>query len=753
MRRVSIPISRISRKIEFRKKSGFLPLFFYLGPGVKELTGIVSDITFRNEDNGFTVMRVDAEGQDGDVTCVGIVPTVEGGTSVRLQGEWILHAKFGRQFDIKSFDIVRPTTRKAIHKFLCSGLIDNIGDSRARKIVDHFGERTLEVLDEHPEELCQIPGIGRKISERITHAWQKQRAVRYLVIFLQEFGVSVNLAAKIHKAYGARAQEVISTNPYALIDDIRGVGFKRADAIAQKLDYQHDSYKRIRAGLVFTCQEAVGAGHCYLPSAELIRLAAELLEVSHAQVEAVLADVVATGDLVDENGCIYGKPAYIAESSVAEQIRNRLTVAAASRETLTHDIAKWLSAYSIRHGWKGDPRQLEAITAALHNAAFLLTGGPGTGKTTILRVIVAYLREKNVSVTLAAPTGRAAQRMGTLSGLEAQTIHRLLEFKPGGNGFEFQRNQKNPLDADTVIIDEVSMIDLFLMRSLLLALKRDTRLILVGDNNQLPSVGAGNVLTDLISSGVFPHVNLTTVFRQAAQSRIVTSAHEIISGQLPQYRNDLHDNCFFMTEQDPQRCLQTIVNLVENRLPGRYGFDAISDIQVLAPMHRGILGTISINQVLREVLNPHGAKLARGETVYRTGDKVMQIRNNYDLGVFNGDIGYVVDIIDSTMLTIEFPGQVVHYGSRELDDIVHAYCISIHKSQGCEFRAVVIPVMPQHYIMLQRNLIYTALTRAREFCVFIGSPRALSMAVFNNQAVNRYSRLSQKLVTSPQQRD
>jgi exodeoxyribonuclease V alpha subunit len=714
---------------------------------MENITGIVADVTFRNEDTGFAVVRIQSDTVPLPIICVGNMPSLEKGESVVVQGTWQTHPRFGRQLSVERYQVTRPTTPRALIALLSSGLFSSIGQSRAEKIVGRFGLATLDILDKSPEKLREIPGIGARTVEKIRDGWNHQRSIREIMLFLQQFGVSVNLAAKIHTAYGDKARDVISQNPYALINDIWGVGFKKADAVARHLGYEQESYRRIKAGLLFCLQEALGDGHLYLPRQELVEKATQVLAVSKELCVFSLDQCIQAKDIIEESDAIYLPLSFTVENAAAAMLRQRI-----ARESVPdaacskNQVEKWLASYCIRTGWQGDPKQVQAVVESLDNQIFVLTGGPGTGKTTTLQVIVSFLREQNRVVALAAPTGRAAQRMGTLAGLAAQTIHRLLEFRPGKGGYFFTRNGKNPLDADVVILDEVSMVDIFLFRALLAALRPRTRIIFVGDSNQLPSVGPGNVLADCIASGKIPHVNLTTIFRQAAKSTIVRAAHQIIAGRIPSFENGRGDNCFFINEDDPDRCLATIVDLVASRLPKKYGFDPIADLQVLSPMHKGTLGTLNINTVLQNALNPARAALTRGERKFCAGDKVMQVRNNYDSDVFNGDIGCIAEIIDEASLVVDFGGTRVAYDARNLDELVHAYCISIHKSQGCEFKAIVIPLMTQHYIMLQRNLIYTALTRAREICVFVGMPQALTIAVNNDNALRRYSRLGDRLL-------
>lgn len=705
-----------------------------------KLQGLVTDIVFQNIDSGFTIIHLKAESSE-KLTCVGVMPTIASGETVIVNGEWVIHKKFGKQFDVKSYEIVRPTTIEGITMLLSSGIISNIGPVRAKSIIDTFGLSTLEVLDNQPNRLLEVSGIGPKSFERIKDAWEKQKHLRCLILFLQGYGVSTNLIYKIYKTYGLEAQKKISENPYSLVEDVWGIGFIKADQIAQKMGFSHDSYKRIRAGLVFIMQEASGDGHAFLPYNELATKAAEVLEVKSELTTYSLDHAIEAKLFIKEESHVYLPIYYYAERYVANAIKSRILYQ--SNRYDNGYLELWINTYEKNNSWKADPLQSNAIKDAINSSLFLLTGGPGTGKTTILKAIVSFFKEHNKKILLAAPTGRAAQRMSTVANLTAQTIHRMLEFRPSEKGFTFAKNENNPIDADVIIIDEVSMIDLLLMRSLLLSVKNSTKLILVGDYNQLPSVGAGSVLSDLIASNKIFHVNLSTVFRQAAESRIVTAAHEIIHGTVPRFQNKIMDNCFFMVKEDPQECLDTILDLAANRLPRKFKYEPINDIQVLSPMHNGLLGTEILNINLQKKLNENHKKIIKGQNSFFLGDKVMQIRNNYDMGVFNGDIGNIIDIIDEDSLLVNYDGKKVNYGYRDLEEIVPAYCISIHKSQGCEFKAVILPVVTQHYMMLQRNLIYTALTRAKEMCILIGTLKALSIAIKNNDALQRNSRLNE----------
>jgi exodeoxyribonuclease V alpha subunit len=717
------------------------------------LQGAVSAITFQNDDNGYTVLQIQIEGEIQPVTCVGTMPTVSEGESLKAEGSWEEHRRFGRQFNVERYEIIRPATVPGITRLLGSGLIAGIGPVRAKIIAERFGLATLDILDNDPDRLREVRGIGPKTLKSIRESWQRQRHIRDLVLFLQQIGAPAapGLAARIYKAYGPSAKEKISADPYALLDDVWGVGFIRADRIAQKLGFKHDSYKRIRAGLMYALSEAAsGEGHSFLPARQCVEKTSELLGVPGELVLYALDHTIASSQLVRENDLIYLPSFYDAEKKVADFFRKKNAVGlspAADGTRSREQIMQWLDEYRRRTGWQADPKQSEAILTAVTQPLMLLTGGPGTGKTTTLQVIVSYFRSERKNVVLAAPTGRAAQRMGNLAGLAAQTIHRLLEFKGGPEGFRFLRNENNLIAADVLIIDEMSMIDILLMRSLLSAVPPSTKLILVGDSNQLPSVGAGNVLADLITCGRIRHAHLTTIFRQAASSRIVTAAHEIIAGEVPLFTNTPTDDCFFIIQNDPESCVETIVDLVSRRLPARYGFDPVLDIQVLSPMHKGPLGTANLTAMLqRELIAKHRTSERESPVKFLPGDKVLQVRNNYDLGVFNGDIGIITAVDDDGCVSVCFNGMAVRYAARELDELVPAYCMSIHKSQGCEFKAVIVPLATQHYILLQRNLIYTALTRARQLCIFVGTVKALSIAVRNDRAVKRYSSLAKRLM-------
>jgi exodeoxyribonuclease V alpha subunit len=711
-----------------------------------KLSGVAGKITFRNDTNGFTVLQLKEQSASLPVTCIGIMPSVNNGEHISVEGEWQTSKKFGKQFAVQTYNIVQPDTIDGIKKFLLSGILSNVGPVRTEAIVDKFGLDTLSILDSAPQRLLEVNGIGKKTLDKIKESWHQKRYLKNLILFLAQHDISTSLAVKLSKIYGTDAQRKVTENPYVLISDVRGVGFIKADQIAQKMGYSRESVHRIKAGLLFTLQESLKDGHSCYPRDELIALAVPLLDVDKEKVVYSLDDMVAVGSVVQDQEYVYVPAFNAAEKYIAKNIKSRNDYFKGKRRgTTAQSIDTWIKQYQERNSWTGDLIQIKAIATAVVSPLFLCTGGPGTGKTTILKVICAYFSESGCRVALAAPTGRAAERMTFCTGIEAKTIHRLLGYNAGSDDLVFQKNEANPLETDVVIIDEVSMIDLLLMRSLLAAVPLSAHIILIGDNKQLPSVGPGNVLSDLISSQIIPHVHLQTVFRQAAQSRIVTAAHEIIKGIIPVFQNLSEENCFFVSKQDPEESVEYIVDLVSRRLPEKYYLDPIRDIQVLSPMHKGLLGTMHLNNTLQVALNTRKRKLVWDGVQFIEGDKVMQIKNNYENGVFNGDIGIITRIIDDNSLSVKFHDTEVEYTTSSLDEIQPAYCMSIHKSQGCEFKAVVIPVSTQHYIMLQRNLIYTALTRAKSVCVLIGTPNALSIAVRNDKALRRYSQLASRL--------
>lgn len=707
----------------------------------------VISIVYQNEETGYTVLRIQTPESVLPITAVGTMPSVNKGMVLTLEGTWEQHKQYGKQFAVKTFTIDKPTTRDGIVAFLTSGIIANVGPVRAEKIVDAFGTETLEILDTQPERLLEISGIGKKSVKKFIDEWKSKEHIRKLMLFFKEYDVTLGMVHKLYKKYGNEAQEKISRNPYILCEDISGIGFIKADAIAQKMGLSHDSYKRIRAGILYAMSESGQDGHICMPIDELADKTTGLLGVPVDKVHFSISHLLDIKLLVKDNGFVYLPLYYSAEQAIAHNIADRI-FEAKKFGNVSFALEDWIDTYEKTNGWKCDGLQKKALHELLRSQVLLLTGGPGTGKTTVLKMVVALFEHLKKTVKLAAPTGRAAQRMYETTGRKALTIHRLLEYSPRKNDDDalFSVNEQNPLDADIVIIDEVSMIDLLLMYHLCKGVRKETRILFVGDSDQLPSVGPGNVLSDLIRSGMLPFICLTTVFRQAASSRIVSAAHEINSGVVPVFCNGKEENCFFIGEDDLEKALDLMVSLVSKRLPETYHLHPLSEIQVLSPMHKGVLGTENINRVLQNVYHQSTDTHLRGRRhTYFTGDKVLQIKNNYENNIFNGDIGFVKEIHGDEGMLVDFGGNIVAYDIDMTDDLVPGYCISIHKSQGSEFRAVVLPVSTQHFIMLQRNLIYTAITRARQICIMIGSPKALSIAVRNSKAAVRYSQLSDKI--------
>jgi len=717
-------------------------------PPLQVLEGTIERFTYRNEENGYTVARLQPRGKPYEVTAVGNLAGAAVGELVCLRGYWRSHPEYGRQFEVHSFSVQLPATIEGIRKYLGSGLIKGVGPASAGRIVDAFGARTLEVIENEPERLCQVPGIGPKRAESIRRGWEEQKQIKEIMIFLQGQGIGAGLAVRIYKHYGSQALDVVRTDPYRLAEDVYGIGFKTADKIARALGAPLDSPERIQAGLRHVLSTFCDEGHCFATEPPLVTRAAELLGVAAAACQEQLAQLVARAALVADGEAIYLPPFHQAEVSVGRKLRLLQTSARDRLEQFRSiDWARAFAWLQEQSALTLAPSQMQAVRMALTEKVSILTGGPGTGKSTIVGSLIALLRARRGSVLLAAPTGRAAKRLSEATGHEARTIHRLLEFNPGAER-AFLRDRDNPLDADLIIVDEASMIDILLMNHLLRAIEVGSHLLLVGDVDQLPSVGPGNVLRDLIASGVIPVTRLTTIFRQAAGSAIVTNAHRINAGELPFTSRAIGD-FFLFKEADPQRAADLVLDLVARRIPARFGFDPHSDIQVLSPMHRGPAGVGELNRRLQERLNPPTdgrAEIAHGPRTFRVGDRVMQVRNNYDKHVFNGDLGRVEAIdLEERTLTVDFDGERVEYDFLQLDELAHAYAVSVHKAQGCEFPAVVIPLLTQHYLMLQRNLLYTAVTRARQLVVLVGSPKAVAMAVHNHRIARRNTRLAVRL--------
>lgn len=704
-----------------------------------KLRCVVERITFQNAENGYSVMKVKVKGFDDLVTLVGNLLEVPAGAVLLCEGEWRVDKRYGQQFQCETWEEVMPATAYGIEKYLGSGLVKGIGPKFAKLIVGHFGTDTIEVIETDIERLYEVPGIGKKRVEKIRESWEKQKDIKNVMLFLQGFGVSTAYAAKIYRQYGKESIDNVKENPYRLADDIWGIGFKTADGIARKMGYEMNDERRLRSGLIYTLNQLADEGHCYAEEEQLIATAKQLLEADEECIRTAMTHAIETEDLMLDGTAIYLPPFYYAECGTA----NRLSTLVHRKEvgpifTVRFDLAKLQRETGIEY----DEVQVEAIRQAIASKVMVLTGGPGTGKTTTTKAIIAALQSAGMRILLAAPTGRAAKRMSEATGMEAKTIHRLLEYNPQDG---YKRNDENPLEGDALIVDECSMIDIILMNNLTKALPTTMRLVLVGDIDQLPSVGAGNVLRDIIDSGVIPVVRLTRIFRQAQSSRIVMSAHAINRGCFPDISNGQHTDFFFMKQEEPEKVAETIVSLVRDRLPKAYRQPA-ANIQVLTPMQRGVVGAANLNMALQQALNYNTAALVRGGYTYKEGDRVMQLRNNYDKDVYNGDLGYVhsVDMEERT-LTVDFDGQLVEYEASELDELTLAYATTIHKSQGSEYPIVVMPVLMTHYVMLQRNLIYTGITRAKKICVLVGQTKALAYAIHNMKVLKRNTRLKERL--------
>ena len=711
------------------------------------LAGLVERVTFHNSENGFCVLRARARGHRDLVTVVGHAATISAGEWITASGEWINDRIHGQQFRAKFLKTSAPTSIDGIERYLGSGMIRGIGPVYAKKLVGAFGEKVFDTIEAEPERLREVTGIGPVRAKCITDAWAEQKVVREIMVFLHEHGVGTARAVRIYKTYGADAVQVMTENPYRLARDIHGIGFKTADAIAMNLGIEKTAMIRARAGISFALTEAMDEGHCGLPIEALIPLAEKLLEVPpeliRTAVDLEMSDGAVIADHVGETPCVFLAGLHRAERIIADRLVRLLS---GSLPWPRIDPDKALPWVEQRIGLVLAASQKTAIRLALTSKVLVITGGPGVGKTTIVNSILQVLSAKSVKLLLCAPTGRAAKRMTEATGFEAKTIHRLLEVDPKGGGFK--RGSDYQLDCDLLIVDEASMVDVMLMQALLKALPDDAALLIVGDIDQLPSVGPGQVLADVIASGVVPVVRLTEVFRQAAQSQIITSAHTINHGSIPDLsKPEGNSDFYFVQVDDPETAVLRIIDLVKRRIPQRFGLNPIRDIQVLCPMNRGGVGARSLNIELQATLNPaRDRKVERFGWTFAPGDKVMQIENDYDRDVFNGDIGYITGVDpDSGELAVSFDGRSVTYGFGELDTLVPAYAVTVHKSQGSEYPAVVMPIMTQHYAMLQRNLLYTGITRGKRLVVLIGQKKAVAIAVRNVSGRRRWSKLDERL--------
>ena len=704
--------------------------------------GLVDRVTFHNSENGFCVLRVKARGQRDLITLIGHAAMISAGEFVQASGAWVNDRTHGVQFRASFLKATAPTTVEGIEKYLGSGMIRGIGPVYAKKLVRAFGESVFDIIEQEPGRLREVTGIGPKRAGRITAGWADQKVIREIMLFLHSNGVGTSRAVRIYKTYGVDAVRLISENPYRLARDIRGIGFRTADQIAAKLGIEKTAVIRVRAGVSFALTEAMDDGHCGLPEGELVPLTQKLLEVPEDLITTALALEIQEGTVIadDLDGCrcVFLAGLYRAEREVAERLRT-LAVGDPPWPQINADKAiPW-----VERGTKMAlaESQKEAIRLALGAKVLVITGGPGVGKTTLVNSLLKILLAKTVGIELCAPTGRAAKRLSESTGRDARTIHRLLETHPRTGSF--RRNEENALDCDLLVVDETSMVDVPLMRALLRALPDRAALLLVGDVDQLPSVGPGQVLADVIASGAMPVVRLTEVFRQAAESRIIVNAHRINQGLMPSLTPIEGGDFYFVDAADAEEGIQKLLAIVQERIPKRFGFDPIGGIQVLCPMNRGGLGARSLNIELQNALNPPGEiRVERFGWTFCPGDKVMQVENDYDKDVYNGDLGMVSRIdMEESEVSVEFDGREVIYGFGDLDELVLAYATTIHKSQGSEYPAVVIPLSTQHYPMLQRNLVYTGVTRGKRLVVLVGQRKALAIAVKGARARRRWSKL------------
>jgi exodeoxyribonuclease V alpha subunit len=714
--------------------------------------GLIERITYYNEETGFVVAKLQEKGKRELTTIVGSLSAINQGESLKLVGRWVHSKKFGEQFQVDNYEVTVPATVHGIKRYLGSGLIKGIGPIMADRIVKKFGLDTLDIIEKAPERLSEIYGIGPTRIGMIKKAWGEQREIKEIMIFLQGHGVSAAYSAKIFKQYGNRSIELVKENPYRLAQDIRGIGFITADKIAKNIGIDPNSLIRAKAGVIYVLNELTEEGNVYYPEKGLVKKAMEVLKVDQDIVTKAIAELSMEKEIfLEENNTegdqkgVYLAPFYLSEMGIAEGLRRLKDPPTNIRPIHPEKAVEWVQQ---KLHIELAEKQKEAVLSAASSKVLIITGGPGTGKTTIITAILRIFQQLRLRIFLAAPTGRAAKRMTEATDWEAKTIHRLLEYSPKKGGFK--KDQDDPLEADVIIIDETSMVDTLLMYYLLKAIPSQAHLIMVGDVDQLPSVGPGNVLRDMIDSGLFTVVRLTEIFRQTQESMIVVNAHRVNRGEFPILKNGEKKeptDFYFIQEEDPEKILNRILSLCSERIPERFGFHPIRDIQVLTPMHKGSIGVTNLNIELQKKLNPDQFGITHGGRTFRLHDKVMQVINNYDKEVFNGDIGWVsrIDQEDREMI-IDFDGRLITYDFSELDEVVVAYAISVHKSQGSEYPVVILPVTTQHYLLLQRNLIYTGITRAKKLVVLIGTKKALAIAIKNNKPQLRFTQLSRRLV-------
>lgn len=709
---------------------------------METIQGTIEKIVYRNEENGYVIAKISVDKNEEKLaTIVGNMASVNVGETCELKGEWINNPKYGWQFSFSDYQLILPTSLLGVKRYLSSGLIKGVGTVTADRIVKQFGNKTLEVLENDLQRLTEVEGIAEKRVEMISKSWEEHKEIKRVMIFLQSYQITTGYAVKIYKTYGNKAIEKLRENPYRLVDDVSGIGFKIADRIAQNMGIEATSPARIKAGIKYILNELANQGHCYALNDEIIKGGSELLEVEESLFEKALNVLRNNQEVIVEEDRVWLPLYYFAELGVSKKLIELLNF---PQQLININVQKKIKYLEKEYRFSFAEEQKDAINKVLLNRVLVLTGGPGTGKTTTTLGLIELFEELKLKIVLAAPTGRAAKKISETTGKKAKTIHRLLEYSPkSGN---FTKNSENPIKTDVIILDEVSMIDILLMSSLLKAVSPGTTLILIGDVDQLPSVGPGNILKDIIDSETIPVVRLTRIFRQDQRSLIIVNAHRVNEGKYPVLKGERERDFYFMEEEDPQVAAQEIINLCTVRLPSKYKIDPVDDIQVLSPMYKGEVGADNLNHCLREALNSKGKEIKYGNHSFRVNDKVMQIKNNYDKEVFNGDMGRIKNIdTEEHILEVNFYGKKVCYDFSELNELVLAYAITVHKSQGSEYRIVIIPVMTQHYLLLQRNLLYTGITRAKEMVILVGTKKALWIAIKNNKTFHRNTSLKERL--------
>ncbi len=719
-----------------------------------KLKGTVERVVYRNPDNDYIIARFKSEESQEMVTIVGQSIDTQPGERLEVKGRWVRNKKYGNQFEIESIEVLVPATVEGIEKYIGSGLIKGIGPAMAKKIVEKFKLDTLKILDMSPGKLSKVEGFGSKRIALVKNEWQKQKDIRNVMIFMQSYGISNNCSVKIYNIYGKEAVSVIRSNPYKLIEDVSGIGFKTADKISHNLGIEKDSIFRIKSGILYILNEITNAGNCYYPLEELISIAINLLEVEIVQIEKGLSVLEAEKkiEIIDKNNIkrVYLKSIYEDEKYVCEKLKQLKDFKRKNENEILNlsdsELTERIENISFENKIELDEIQIDAIKKSITEKILVITGSPGTGKSTILNIVIKFFQQQNKKVLAAAPTGRASKRLSETSSIEAKTIHRLLKYQPKIN--RFLKNEQDQLDADLVIIDEASMLDIKLFKNFLKAIKNETNLILVGDIDQLPAVGPGNVLSDIINSGIFAVVCLLKIYRQEGKSQIIFNAHRIRDGIFPVLKKSEYEDFYFIEQIEPEHVVNLILDLITQKLPNKFNYNSLHDIQVLVPTNKGTVGVNNLNIKIQETINKNKVNIFKGSNEYKINDKVIQLKNNYEKDVYNGDIGFIKNIdFDLKELYIDFDGKIVVYDFYDLDEINLSYAISVHKAQGSEFKCVIVPILTSHYMLLQRNLLYTAITRAREVVILIGSKKAIGMAVSKNNVEKRYTSLQELLQT------